>query len=214
MNKNYTDIEKFDRAVFDYLTSISRRIVYAPTQNALRTITRDEIYKDNKPWNFISFYRNSSFDINWSRMNNPATVSGDFVRLTQVEENLREARYVNNIPVNLTYSVDIWASKAKEVQETAIALISKLFMTDQVLEVPINPEGEIGRFHLDNISWDDNSDLERENEIGKIYRHTINFTVDARITMVKDVLTTKFCCVPVDIYEGENLLDFCNKGGK
>jgi hypothetical protein len=196
-----TEIEKYDRAVFDYLSTISGKIVYAPTQVAIRTITKKEQFSDKKPWNFISYYRNPSFEVDWNRMNNPAAVTGDFVRLTKLSDNTREARYVHNIPVNLTYNVEIWASKATEVQELAIALVTKIYMQEQVLEVPINPDGELGRFHLLDVSWNDNSDLERETEIGKIYRHTISFTVDARITFVRDINTTKFCTVPVDIYE-------------
>lgn len=201
MNQEYSDIEKFDRAVYDYLTTICDKIVYAPTQKALRTITKKEEFSDKKPWNFLSFYRDPSFDIDWGRMNNPGTVSGDFVRLREIEGVGREARYVHNIPVTLTYSVNIWASKAKEVQNLAISLISKIYMQDQVLEVPLNPDGEMGRFHILNASWEDTSDLERETEIGKIYRHTIEFNVDARITLTRDVNTTKFCCVPLDIYD-------------
>ena len=195
-----SEIEKYDRAVFDYLTTISDKIVYAPTQMALRTITKRENFSDKKPWNFISFYRNPSFEVDWNRMNNPATVTGDFVRLRALSDTDREARYVQNIPVNLTYNIEIWASKATEVQELAVALITKIYMQDQVLEVPINPDGEMGRFHLLDVSWTDNSDIERETEIGKIYRHTITLTVDARITLVRDINTTKFCSVPVDIY--------------
>lgn len=196
-----SEIEKYDRAVYAYLATISDKIVYTPTQNALKTITKREQFKDDKPWNFISFYRNSLFEVDWSKMNNPATITGDFVRLTGTSDTDREARYVQNIPVNLTYSIDIWASKAVEVQSLAIDLITKIYMQEQVLEVPINPDGENGRFHILDVSWTDNSDLERETEIGKIYRHTINFTVDARLTLVRDVRTTRFCEVPVNIYE-------------
>lgn len=202
-----TDIEKYDRAVFEYLTTISDKIVYAPTSQALRTITKNPEFKDKKPWNFISLYRSPSFSIDWSRMNNPATVSGDLVRVSSYDENsiIRTAKYVKNIPVNLSYNIDLWASKAVEVQSMAIALISKLFMQEQVMYVPINPDGEDGRFHILDIDWDDNSDLERETEIGKIYRHTISLTLDARIILDREVETTKFCCckIPVDIYEGE-----------
>ena len=198
----YSDIELYDRAVYTYLSSISPRIVYAPTQEAVKIITKREKFSDKKPWNFISYHRNPTFDIDWSRMNNPAVVSGDFVSLRGSSPLDRTARYVQNIPVNLTYDVDIWASKAIEVQNLAISLISKIYMQDQVLEVPINPDGEDGRFHILDVSWTDNSDLEREAEIGKIYRHTITFTVDARILLVRDVKTTKFCCrIPVNIYE-------------
>ena len=196
-----TDIEKFDRAVFEYLTYISDKIVYAPTQTAVRTITKNEKFSDKKPWNFISFYRNPLFDVDWDRMNNPATTTGDFVRLSLIDGERREARYVQNIPVNLSYSVEIWASKATEVMELATALITKIFMQDQVLLVPINPDGEDGRFHILDVSWNDNSDIERETEIGKIYRHTISFTIDARVTLTTDVPTKRLCTVPVNIYE-------------
>ena len=197
-----TDIELFDRAVYDYLTTISPRIVYAPTNNAKKVITKREEFNDKKPWNFISFYRDPTFEIDWSRMNNPATVQGDFVRLLEdTETQKRTARYVNNIPVNLTYNIDIWATKVKEVLEISISLIQKLYMQEQVLFVPINPDGEDGRFHILNPTWVDNSDIERETEIGKIYRHTISFQVDGRIKLTRDVATTRLTTVPVDIYE-------------
>lgn len=201
MPDTMTDIERFDRAVYEYLTTISGKIIYSPTQMAIRNITKREKFEDKKPWNFISFYRNPLFEVDWNRMNNPATVTGDLVRLTKVSESERNARYVQNIPVNLTYTVEIWASKSTEAQRIATDLITKIYMQEQVLEVPINPDGELGRFHILDVSWNDNSDLERETEIGKIYRHTINFTVDARIVLTTEVNTTKFCCVPVDIYE-------------
>lgn len=196
-----TELEKYDRSVWEYLSSINEKIVYAPTDKALRTITKREQFSDKKPWNFISYYRAPSFDIDWSRMNNPATISGDLTSVRGSSNLDRLATYVQNIPVNLTYNVELWASKATQVQEDSIALISKLFMEDQVLEVPINPDGEDGRFHILDVSWSDNSDLERETEIGKIYRHTVNFTIDARITLKRDVSTMRFKCVPVSIYE-------------
>lgn len=197
-----TDLEKYDRSVWAYLSTINEKIVYAPTDKALRTITKREQFSDKKPWNFISYYRAPSFDIDWSRMNNPATISGDFTTLRGSSNLDRSATYVKNIPVNLTYNVELWASKATQVQEDSTALISKLFMKDQVLEVPINPDGEDGRFHILDVSWSDNSDLERESEIGKIYRHTVSFVVDARLTLVEEVKTQRFqCCVPVIIYE-------------
>lgn len=207
-----TDIEKIDRAVFSYLTTISSKVIWSPTQLALRTITKREKFEDQKPWNFISYYRAPSFEVDWSRMNNPATISGSLNRL--VENSMDrgvDARYIQNIPLNLTYYVDIWASKSVEVQELAISLISKMYMQDQVLEVPLLPEGDLVRFHLLDITWDDNSDIERENEIGRIYRHTISFTVDARLTLVREIKTTRFCCVPVNIYdEYEGVLNDVN----
>lgn len=200
MARELSDVEKYDRAVYEYLSTISPKIVYVTTQKAIMTISKKEQFSDKTPWSFISYYRDPSFDIDWNRMNNPATISGDFVRLREVEGD-RRAQYVMNIPVNLTYNVNIWASRTTTVQGLAIDLITKIFMTDQVLEVPINPEGEMGRFHILDISWTDNSDIEREADIGKIYRHTISFTIDARITHTREINTKKFCCVPVDIYE-------------
>lgn len=197
-----TDIEKFDRAVYQYLTSISDKIVYAPTQSAIKTITKREKFSDNKPWNFISYYRDSQFDVDWNRMNNPATISGDRIRLGGLPgSDLLKAEYVQNIPLNLSYDVNIWASKNTEVLDLSVALISKLYMQEQVIKVPINPDGELGRFHLLDITWSDNSDIERETEIGKIYRHTISFTIDARLTLKRDVKIDRFQEVPVDIYE-------------
>lgn len=195
-----SELEKYDRAVWAYLSTISDKIVYAPTQKALPTITKREQFKDNKPWNFISYYRNPTFEVDWERMNNPATVQGDLVRVLSIDDQ-RFARFVQNIPLNLTYNVELWASKATEVQIMAIQLITKIFMKEQVLEVPINPDGEMGRFHILDVSWIDNSDIERETEIGKIYRHTISFSIDARLTITSDVRTEPFCCVPIDIYE-------------
>lgn len=197
-----TDIEKFDRAVYEYLTSISSKIVYAPTGNAVKTITKKERFSDDKPWNFISYYRDSSFDVDWSRMNNPATIYGDRVSMGGIPdtEDIKQ-RFVQNIPLNLTYDVNLWASKNTEVQEMSVALISKIYMQNQVLKVPINPDGEMGRFHILDVSWDDNSDIERESEIGKIYRHTVSFTIDARLTLTREKVDKSFCCVPVDIYE-------------
>lgn len=197
-----TDIEKFDRAVFEYLTDISPKIIYAPTGTAVKTITKKEKFSDDKPWNFISYYRDSDFDIDWSRMNNPATLYGDRISLGGIPEtNKVRQRFVQNIPLSLTYDINLWASKNTEVQEMAVALISKVFMKNQVIEVPINPDGEMGRFHLLDISWNDNSDIERESDIGKIYRHTVSFTIDARITLTREKVSEKFCCVPVNIYD-------------
>ena len=197
-----TEVELFDRAVYEYLSTISSRIVYAPTDMAKRTISKRDDFDDKKPWNFISFYRDSVFEIDWSRMNNPATLYGDFVRLVEdTETKERTARYVQNIPINLTYNVEIWASKAVEVLKLATLLIQKLYMEDQVLHVPINPDGEDARFHILNPTWVDNSDIERETEIGRIYRHTISFQVESRIIISNDVATTPLTTVPVDIYQ-------------
>lgn len=200
-----TDIEKFDRAVYDYLLDISDKVVYAPTDMAIRTITKREQFSDKKPWNFLSYHRTSDFSIDWDRANNPGTIYGDVTRVQQEgsNEKARVARYTQNVPLDLTYVVNLWASKETEVLALGTRLFSKVFMDgpNQVLLVPLNPDGEDGRFHIVDVSWTDNSDLERETEIGRIYRHTIQFTVDARITLTTDVKTERFKDVPVDIYD-------------
>ena len=60
--------------------------------------------------------------------------------------------------------------------------------------------GEFKESASDDLD-DQEEDLERETEIGRIYRHTIQFTVDARITLTTDVKTERFKDVPVDIYD-------------
>lgn len=196
-----TDIEIFDRSVFEYLSDITTALIYAPTDKALQTLLKNYEYKDKQPWGCLSFFRSPGFEIDHSRDHFSSTVFGQHTRLMQNDDGSREARYVKDLPVNFTYNVEIWAATSNKVQELATKLICKLHMKDQVLDVPMNPEGELGRFHMTNILWMDNSDLERENEYGRFYRHTITFTVEGRIKVVEDVKTTKFRCVPVDIYE-------------
>lgn len=212
MSNIETEIEKYDRAVFDYLSTISGKIVYAPTSMAVRTITKREKFKDDKPWSFLSFYRSPTFEVNWDRMNNPATIYGELTRFTINSDSDRVAQYTQYIPVNLSYSIEIWASRAVEVQSLAISLMTKIFMQEQVLKVDLG-EGDPARFHILDVSWNDNSDLERETDIGKIYRHTISFTIDARLNLVTELNTTRFCCVPVNIYE-EIPLELNCKGGE
>lgn len=195
------EIEKYDRAVYAYLLGVSPRVIYAPTQNAIRTISKKEQFSDSTPWSFISFFRSPEFNIDWSRMSNSAALTGDLVRMRDVDGYEREAMYVKNIPVNLGYNVELWASKAQDAQDLAVTLVSKIYMQEQVLLAPINPDGEPARFHILDVAWTDNSDIERETEIGKIYRHSMSFSIDARITLVDVVPTTKFCNVPVNIYE-------------
>lgn len=199
-----TDIERYDRAIFEYLSTLSKKIVYAPTSKAIQTITKDKNYKDAIPYNFISFYRSPNFELDKLRDSFSAAQFGDMVRLQKFDDGSREARYVHNFPVNFTYQIDMWATKESEVQETSIALLHKIYTTRSVLDVKgINPDGEPGRFHFTEILWTDNSDLEVENEKGRLYRHTVTVTIDARIKLARDVPTTEFCAVPVDIYNNE-----------
>jgi len=195
-----TDIEIYDRAVYSYLYTISDKIVYATTENAKRSIAKNPEYADSKPWSFISYCRDNQFNIDWSLMNKPAALIGDFTKMRSIDGN-RVATYVHNIPVTLVYYVDIWASTNPRVQELAIDLISKLYMKEQVLVAPMNPDGEGGRFNFSNITWRDNSDIEREVDIGRIYRHTISFEIDSRIKLVREMDTTEITCIPVNIYE-------------
>ena len=201
--ENRTDIEIFDRAIYEYLSTISERVVYATTHKAVQTITKDAKYKDAIPYHFISFYRDPTFDIDNERYNFTAANFGDVIRLREYDNGDLEARYVKNLPVNLTYQIDIWASKEKNVQAAAISLISKIHMENQIVLAGMEPDGGDARFHITQVNWVDNSDLEVENEKGKLYRHTITITIDARIKLVLDVPTTEFKCIPVDIYEND-----------
>lgn len=197
-----TDIELFDRAIYGYLSTLSKIIVYAPTNKAQQTVLKNPKYKDENQYRFISFYRSPNFELDKSRDSFSAAQFGDMTRLTRFDDGSREARYVHNFPVNLTYQIDIWATKEKEVQETSISLLHKIYTTKSVLDVNgINPDGESGRFHFTEIQWTDNSDLEVENEKGRVYRHTISLTIDARIKLARDVPTTEFCAIPADIYD-------------
>ena len=202
-----TDLEIYDRSVFEYLSAVidTEYIVYAPTDNAIRTITQREQFKDKTPLRFISFYRNPTFDIDMSRYNSAAAIRGDIVQRRIDENGKFQGVAVANIPVNLTYQVDLWASKNTLVQELAIDLITRLYMQSQVLTAPMNPDSEEpARFHFVDITWEDNSDIESEIDRGKLYRHTISFTIDSRIKLVKPITTEKFCCcgdLPLDIYE-------------
>lgn len=196
-----SDIQLYDKAVYDYLYQIIPRVVYAPTDKASYTITKNPEYKDKVPFPFISFYRNPSLDIENERQTDER-VKGTFLRLR--EDNVtkeREARYVCSIPVSLTYQVDIWATKATVLLDYAEQLIMDLLSARPVLIVPINFEGEDGRFHILDVSWSDNSDLEEEKEHGRLYRHTITFTIDARIKRLIEKKTTKVTCPDIDIYE-------------
>lgn len=198
-----TDLEIYDRAVWAYLSSISDKIVYSPTSTAIQNITKKENFKDNIPFTFISYYRAPSFDIDDPNRAQFTTANlGDMTRLTRdTVTGRRTAQYVCNIPVNISYQVDIWSAKATKVQEMAIALVSKLYISNPVIHAPMNPDSEDARFHIIDIEWTDNSDLEVENDRGRLYRHTINFTIDARIKLVNNVDSPQVACVPVDIYE-------------
>lgn len=196
-----TDLEIYDRAMYGYLSTISKNVLYSITSKAFQNMAKDAKYKDYIDYSLISFYRSPDIDIDLSRYQFSSAVFGDFVRLRENDEKKREARYVHNMPINLTYQIDIWATKERNVQETAIKLISKVFMQKQVIVAPMNPDAEEARFHIIDVKWTDNSDLEEENERGRLYRHTISITLEARLKLTDDVETTQFLCDYVDIYE-------------
>lgn len=196
-----TDIEIYDRGVGEYLTYISNKVIYAPTSKAQREITSYEKHSDLTPWSFVSFYRDPKFELDSERMNYTTQNLGDLVRFS-VEDNIQDIDYVHSIPVNLSYQVDIWSSKNSTVQELSILLLHQLLIKKPVLKVPMNPDGEEARFHMLDITWTDNSDIESERDKGRIYRHTFNFTVDARIKMVRKKLSpVPLCGLPIELYE-------------
>lgn len=202
-----TDIERYDTAVYAYLDGIGASTTYSPTSKARLQITKLKTNNEKIPWGFISFYRSPTFEIDISRDSYAARNIGDYVSSVLTAANQVTGTYVHNIPVNLTYNIDIWAATNSKVQELALAVLAKLAFTDRVLTAPINPDGEDARFHILDLEWVDNSDIENEEDIGRIYRHTISFTIDARIKLVRTSTTTVFdySKLPICIYEGDDL---------
>lgn len=189
---NITDIELYDRAVVNYLKGVNKKVVFAPTDLAEYTITKKYNAPEDKiPYPFISVYRDPDIPIDWSRYSSH-TIRSDFTRLSSTEEGSRVARYVHSIPVTLSYLVDIWGVKSTEVLEISQSLLLKLTITNPVLYVPINPDGENGRFYIEGVGLVDNSDIESEEDKGRLYRHTFTFSIDARIKLIKDMETTQF----------------------
>lgn len=202
-----TDLEKYDRAINDYIKRVCKRTVYAPTDRAMYTLTKkDPKYKDKIPYPFISFYRDSEMPIDATRYGS-AAIRADFTRLTSTQTGERTARYVHSIPVTLSYQVDIWCTKATDVLELSQDLLLMLTVTDPVLYVPINPDSEDGRFHFENVSWSDNSDIESEESMGRLYRHTFSFSIDARIKSHRDTRTTQFMCEEVAIDNSDEIYE-------
>lgn len=201
-----TDIEIYDRGIYEYLSYISPNIVYAPNSIAHRKIAEYEKNKDLTPWSFISYYRDPSFEFDTDRMNFTSMRLGQITQFdVDASKSEQYITYVRDIPVNLTYQVDIWAAKATTVLELATKLVSQLQMKSPVLKVPMNPGGEEARFYFLDITWNDNSDIENEQDKGKIYRHTFTFKVDARIKLVREVVAAiPLCGVPVELYEEGN----------
>lgn len=210
-----TDIEIYDRAVYAYLKDVCDRVVYAPTNIAIKQISKVvEDYRDHTPWRFISFYRDPSFNIDTSRDNFVLQKFGDRLGFVKDESGEYVSTVVQSIPINLSYNIDAWAAKDVTVQELAIAVVSKLTMEDPVMFAPIEPSGKDARFHILDIEWVDNSDLESEDERGRIYRHTISFTLSANLTLTTKIRRTPFnyTDIPIVIYEGDDIDDqVCTK---
>lgn len=208
-----TDIELYDRAVHAYLDGLASNVIYSVTSKARRQIAKLKTDDEKIPWAFLSYYRSPAFEFDASRDSFASQNFGDYVSSVMTNGKVL-GTYVHNIPINLSYSIDIWAATNSKVQEVALSVLERLAFTDRVLTAPINPDGEPARFHILDLDWVDNSDIEDEENIGRIYRHTISFTIDARIKLVRTTTTTafNFSNIPIDIYEGDDLEnEVCSK---
>lgn len=206
-----TDIERYDRSVAAYLIGITDKLVYAPTSKARRQVTK--LYSDNEknpkdhiPWAFISYYRHPQFVMDTVRDGFANRMVGDNVSNVAINKILKST-YVKALPINLTYSVDIWSGTHRHVLELAIQVASRLYFNQRVLTSPVDLDDELGRFAVLDIDWTDNSDIENEEEYGKIYRHTFTFSIDA---VVKSVVETRtypvdFSNISIEIYEGDDI---------
>lgn len=208
--KNYdiiSDIELYDKSIYKYLLEEFSRVVYAPTDRAMYTLTKNHPeYKDKIPFPFISMYRDPSIPIDHNRFSNKA-VRGHFIKNVTVgtDNDKIKSQYVHSLPVTLSYQVDVWGTKSSEVLSLSQRLLVKLTMREPVLIVPINPDGEDGRFHLLDVNLTDNSDLENEENSGRLYRHTFNFSINAWIKNVEEVLIGLWECPEVVVVDDINI---------
>ena len=202
------DIELYDKSVYKYLSRVCPRVVYSTTDRASYTLTKrnpDNLDKITYP--FISFYRDPHIPIDWNRYSSQA-IGGHFIRLTSsTEDGSRTARYVHSIPVTLTYQVDLWGVRSTEILELSQELLIKLTIDNPVLFVPINPDKEPGRFHILDVDLVDNSDIESEEDKGRLYRHTYTFTVNAWIKSVRDNRTTPWVCPEIVVTDDVSIYD-------
>ena len=207
-----TDLEIYDRSLYSYLQEFGTQVAYSPVDTAMKTVAKRQKNSDHVPWSFISFYRDPSIEIDYSRSNFTAMDLGAVTRVAidTTDDRFMSAQYVQSIPVNIGYQVDIWAPKASRVQELAIGLVCKLHTYGPVLHAPMNPDGEDARFHLIDVRWSDNSDLVNEDNIGRIYRHTVSFTLEGQVKRVIDRRSPIIREIPIDIYEGDIFDDFEN----
>lgn len=208
--KSYdSDIENYDNSVDRYLKELHPLVVYAPTDRASYSLVKkNPSFKDKIPYPFISFYRDPHIPIDWNRYSNQA-IGGHFlnVRKCSTDSKHRTATYAHSIPVTLSYNVDVWGSKATETLDLAQQLLVKLTMKDTVLIVPINRDGEDGRFHILDVDLVDNSDIENEENVGRIYRYTFTFTINAWIKYYDDVTTTPWKCPEIVVTSDISLYD-------
>jgi hypothetical protein len=147
------DITLYDRSIQQYLLNHNEFVYYAPTDKAKEKNSKSN--GDTTKYPFISFYRDPDISIDESRANNANIVRGDLTKRaykTSPSDELFSYDYVHSIPVNLMYQVDIWAARQSEVLELAQSVLIDLRSARRVLHVPMNPEGELGRFSFDDIS--------------------------------------------------------------
>lgn len=211
LGRELTDIEIYDRSVAAYLVGITEKLVYAPTSKARREVTKqysddEKKPKDHVPWSFMSFYRHPQFTFDPSRDGFPQRLIGDNVGNVMVNGML-QSTHVKALPINLTYSVDIWSGTHHHVLKLATELATRLYFNQRVLTSPVDVDNELARFSVLDIDWTDNSDIESEEEYGRIYRHTFTFSIDA---VVKSVVETTHYPIDIskismEIYEGDDI---------
>ena len=207
MNK-VSDIELYDLAVFEYVNKVSPRIIYSPTDRAMISIIKKyPEFKDRDPYPFASVYRDPNIQIDNERINNNLRMKYKLRVLSSTKDNIVNVRYLHSIPVTLTYQIDLWSVRATEVLLQSQSLLTKLTVTDPVLFVPINPDGELGRFHILEVNLVDNSDIESEDSLGRIYRHTFNFVIPAWIKDIDDVDSAKWTCPEIVVKEVRDIYD-------
>lgn len=203
LHTTIADIQLYDEAVMAYLKQIHPKVYFATTDTAKPKNAKDN--KDSTSYPFISFYRDPDLHIDESRANNSGIVDGDLTKRAykaSPDDKLFTFEYVHSIPVNLMYQVDIWAARQRELLALSQDVLIDLRSARRVLYVPINPDGEMGRFAIDDVTLTDNSDLESETETGKVYRHTLSFVIEAYIKRVRRPQIPRFNPnVSIDIYE-------------
>jgi hypothetical protein len=118
------------------------------------------------------------------------------------DDKLFTYEYVHSIPVNLLYQVDVWAARQTELLSLSQDILIDLRSARRVLQVPMNPDEELARFSINDVTLTDNSDLESETDTGKVYRHTLSFVIEGYITKVRRPQIPRFNPnVGADIYE-------------